>query len=388
MSHTILVNAGPWLPVPPGGYGGIENVLATLIPQLRSAGHRVVLACVGSSRLPVDERIVIYDEPRFEHIAEPYNRVVGIAAAHQSGLVAAVRDRDDIDLVHDHLEALGPSLLVAAGRQIPPVLHTLHWDLTKHRELYRSLDGRGRFFVNGVSADQIAHAPAALRAHSLGHVYLATPLADTAPPPPAKADHVVMLARICPLKGQDTAARIAHRTRTPLVLAGPVGPYRDAPALDEGLRNGRTGHPDVRYWTERVAPLVDGDLVRWVGTVDSPVRERLVATARATLCPLSWDEPGGTSIVESLALGTPVLGFRRGCLPELLDGRTGLLAEPGDEDGLAGLLRQLDRLDPDACQQTARARFSPARMAEEYLRLYDEVLSRAGDPVLEMPRAV
>jgi glycosyltransferase involved in cell wall biosynthesis len=78
-----------------------------------------------------------------------------------------------------------------------------------------------------------------------------------------------------------------------------------------------------------------------------------------------------------LALGTPVLGYRRGCLPELLDDRTGLLAEPGDEEGLAALLPLTDRLDPHACREAARTRFSPGGMAEKYLQLHDDVLDRA-----------
>ena len=73
-----------------------------------------------------------------------------------------------------------------------------------------------------------------------------------------------------------------------------------------------------------------------MGTVAGEERDELVATARASLVPIDWEEPGGTAVVESLALGTPVVGFRRGCLPELVEhGRTGLLVDPGDEDALA-----------------------------------------------------
>ena len=88
MNPTVLINAGPWLTVPPVGYGGIENVLATLIPQLRRRGVRIVLATVGHSALEVDERINAFDEPQFAHIAEPYNDVVGVAAAHLQRVVA------------------------------------------------------------------------------------------------------------------------------------------------------------------------------------------------------------------------------------------------------------------------------------------------------------
>jgi glycosyltransferase involved in cell wall biosynthesis len=118
--------------------------------------------------------------------------------------------------------------------------------------------------------------------------------------------------------------------------------------------------------------------VRWAGTVNGARLQHLLATARAALFPITWDEPGGTAVTESLALGCPVVGFRRGCLPELVDhGRTGLLATPEDEGDLAGQLAASRWIDPSACVKEAATRFSPAVMAERYLQLYRDVLTRA-----------
>ena len=380
---TVLVDAGPWLPVPPEDYGGIEAVLATLVPELRRLGVRVVLATVGASRLEVDEQVTTFAEPRFAAIAAPYNRVMGVAAAHVDRVRQELRGRDDIDLVHSHLEAWGLVSYADAG---VPVLHTLHWDLAKHPELYGRFDGRGRVFVNGVSAAQLAGAPPALRRHALGHVHLATPLADVPRPEVDPGDDLVVLARLTPAKGQDVAARLARRTGRRVVLAGPVGPHRSEAALDAALTTDPRAreHPDVRWFLDEVAPLLDGDRVRWVGALRGAERDRLVAGASAQLCPLQWEEPGGTGIVESLALGTPVVGYARGCLPELLDeGSTGLLVPRDDEDALAGLLAAgADRsLDRGACRAAARRRFTPEAMGHGYLELYREVLARATGPV-------
>ena len=377
MTLTVLMNAGPWLPVPPQGYGGIENIVATLVPELRRLGVRVVLATVGSSTLPVDERLSVFDDGQFGSLQRPYNQVCGVVQAHLHAVVRALRERDDIDLVHDHVEAAGLATLAAFGPDAPPALHTLHWDLTKHPELYGTFDGGGRVKVNGVSAAQLARAPKALREHAVGHVHLATPLAVDADrrPPADKAGHVVVLGRINPGKGQHVAARLAHRAGFDLVLAGPVGPFHrpaDLAAADADP-NGHpaAGNPDVRYWREQVAPHVDGVRVRWVGTVAGADRDHLVAAARATLFPLRWDEPGGTAVVESLALGTPVIGIARGCLPELVEhGRTGLLTD--DEDELAELVRN-PRVDPRECRSEAARRFTPAVMARSYLDLYEQV---------------
>ncbi|WP_455432434.1 glycosyltransferase [Thermocatellispora tengchongensis] len=214
----VLINAGPWLPVPPTGYGGIENVVATLIPPLRRMGVRVVLATVGQSTIEVDEVLRVYDEGQFPHLQEPYNQVMGIAHAHQAALVAELRRRDDIDLVHDHLEVVGPAVLSALGG--PPVLHTLHWDLRKHPDFYGSFPRD--ISVNGVSNSQLSRAPARLRAASLGAVHLATPLADAPPLDVPRGEHVIVMGRICPMKGQHIAARVCRDLGLPLVMAGPV----------------------------------------------------------------------------------------------------------------------------------------------------------------------
>jgi glycosyltransferase involved in cell wall biosynthesis len=375
MTPTVLINAGPWLTVPPAGYGGIENVIATLIPQLRQHGVRVLLASVGQSALEVDELISVFDEPQFAHIAGPYNDVVGIAAAHLQCITAELRHRSDIDLVHDHMEVFGPSMLAAMGADRPPVLHTLHWDLSKHRDFYSRFDGHERFRVNGVSASQLERAPERLRRHSLGHVHLATPLAHDATrrPTPDKANHLVLLARITPKKGQHIAARLAQRLGWQLVLAGPIGPYTSPERLDADPNGDR--YADVRYWRDEVAPHVDGDRVRWIGNITGTERDHLVATARATLFPLCWDEPGGTAVIESLALGTPVVGFRRGCLPELIEPGTGLLADFGDEKTLARLITDIDRLDPARCREAAERRFTPDVMAAKYVELYEQCIT-------------
>jgi glycosyltransferase involved in cell wall biosynthesis len=384
MTMTVLVNAGPWLAVPPPGYGGIENVLAALVPELRRRGVRVVLATVESSTLPVDERIAAFPDGRFAELQRPYNQVMGVAAAHLHRVVRELRRRDDVVLVHDHQEAFGPTVLSALGRDCPPILHTLHWDLRKHPALYGDLDGGGSLWVNGVSFSQLTTAPPALRRLSVGHVHLATPLAVGADrrPAPTKGTHLVVMGRVTRYKGQAAAARLAHRTGAEVVLAGPVGPYHRPADLAGGAGQIDEANPDVRYWREEVEPLVDGRRVRWVGTVAGEERDTLVATARASLVPIDWEEPGGTAVVESLALGTPVVGFRRGCLPELVEhGRTGLLVDPGDEDALVAAVDDIGLLDPDACRREAARRFTPSRMAERYLRLYDKVLARSGRPM-------
>jgi glycosyltransferase involved in cell wall biosynthesis len=367
------MNAGPWLEVPPTGYGGIETVVATLVAELRRAGVRVILATVGTSALEADGYVRPIAEPRFRSVAAPYNQASGIAHAHMRGVVAALRENPSIDLVHDHLEVVGPAVLAAMGEQAPPTLQTLHWDLRKHSDFYSTFDGEGRVAFAAVSQSQLDQAPAALRAQTIGVVPLAVP-----PPPDISVErgcHVVVLARITREKGQDIAARACLRAGLPLVLAGPVAGVEDPDELERRLAAGDPAleaHPDVRFYVSEVAPLVDGTSVRWLGSVAGLAKERLLQSARALLVPLRWAEPGGTGVVEALARGVPVVATPMGVLPSLVEhGVTGYLGR--SEDDLARFLRQTDDIDPAACR-AAVANWTPKEMARRYLDLYDMLL--------------
>jgi glycosyltransferase involved in cell wall biosynthesis len=382
---TVLVNAGPWLPVPPDGYGGIENVIATLVPPLRRRGVRVVLCAAAGSTLEVDELVQTLPRPMFEHIAEPYNQMMGVAHAHMQGVVATLRRLgDQVDLVHDHLEVVGPGVLGAMGEAAPPVLQTLHWDLRKHPDFYGRFDGGGRIFFNGVSESQLARAPEQLRRQALGAVPLGV---DTTRVPfqAEKGDAFLVLGRIAEIKGQDLAAHACRAGGWRLDLAGPVAGVPGPEAL-RGLLDGRgsplSGNADVRFYLDRVRPLEDGTRVRWVGSLTGAHKLDVLGRARALLAPVRWDEPGGTAIVEALACGTPVIGLRRGALATLVEhGVTGFLADEPEE--LVGLLARAGEIDPADCRRAAEERFSAEAMAEAYLALYRTVLERA--PRLSTP---
>jgi glycosyltransferase involved in cell wall biosynthesis len=375
---TVLIDAGPWLTVPPDGYGGIENVVATLVPPLRRRGPRVVLCAAAGSTLEVDALIETVPRPMFEHIAGPYNQMMGIAHGHMRRVVEALRELgDEVELVHDHLEVVGPSVLAAMGPAAPPVLQTLHWDLRKHPDFYAGFDGRGRIFFNGVSDAQIARAPPNLRRQALGAVPLAVDTTEV-PFQPAKGDTFLVLGRICEIKGPDLAAKACRQGGWRLDLAGPVGGAPDPGALQRGLadpQSGLAGNADVRFYLDRVRPLEDGTQIRWVGSLTGAHKLEVVGRARALVAPVRWDEPGGTAIVEALACGTPVVGLRRGALPMLIEhGVTGFLADRPDE--LVELLDRVGEIDPAACRQAAEERFSAEAMADAYLALYRTVLDR------------
>jgi glycosyltransferase involved in cell wall biosynthesis len=380
----ILMDAGPWLAVPPRGYGGLENVVATLTTELRRRGHTVVLATVGESEQDADGRVWAFPQGQFARLAAPYSEVVGVAHAHARVVVAEIARHAaagaPFDLVHTHLEVVGPAVLGALGEAVPPVLHTLHWDLRRNADFYASFDGRERVFFAGVSDSQIQRAPAGLRRQILGSVPLSVPIPAGPPAPPEdRTDSVLVLSRLCESKGIDIALRASRAAGVPLVLAGPVGGLPDRAALDAALADPASpvrGYPDVRWFLDSVAPQLDGDRARWIGSVSGSGKADLLRRSRAVLFPIRWEEPGGTAVCEALAAGTPVVAMARGCLPSLVEpGRTGFLAD--DEAGFTEALGRLGELDPQACATTARRRFSPEVMADGYDKLYVELLHRA-----------
>jgi len=381
---TVLVNAGPWLPVPPPNYGGIENLLSYLIPELRKLGHRVLLATVGDSRIrEVDEadRLSLFGEGQLRHISAPYGEAVGIAHAHMQQVTRAIRtDAAGIDVVHDMLEVVGPSMLAELGRRHPPALHSLQWNPASHRDFYRNFDGRGRVFFNCISEPQLASLDANLRRLTLGVVHNAVdPGAFHADAPAGVGDYFVTLARFTEDKGQDIAARLCRELGVPLRMAGTVAGIETAELLDKELADERSPvhhKQDVQYYLNEVRPHEDeAARVTWVGSVGGEQKIELLAGARALLMPIRWEEPFGMAVIEALACGTPVVAMRRGAMPVIIqDGVNGYLAD--DEEGFRRCVEQVEQIDRAACRQSVVERFSAREMAARYSELYQDVRTR------------
>lgn len=170
-----------------------------------------------------------------------------------------------------------------------------------------------------------------------------------------KRGYALALGRICPEKGFHLALEAARRAGVPLALAGQVFPY----AVHE------------RYFRNEIAPRLDRAR-RFLGPLDPARRRCLLAGARCVLVPSEVAETSSLVAMEALASGTPVVAFRRGALPEIIeDGRTGFLV--GSVEEMATAIERSRRLSSAACRASAEERFSAASTARGYLRLYGEI---------------
>jgi glycosyltransferase involved in cell wall biosynthesis len=164
--------------------------------------------------------------------------------------------------------------------------------------------------------------------------------------------HLLFFGRIHPHKGTHVAIEVAERTGIPLVLAGIV--------------------QDREYFEQAVRPRLDGRRVDYVGSVGPEARDELLGSALALLHLISFAEPFGLSVVESLATGTPVIARPLGSMPEIIaDGRTGYLVK--DVHEAVAAVAALDQIDRSVCRAEAMRRFDQERMIDEYLNLFQRV---------------
>jgi glycosyltransferase involved in cell wall biosynthesis len=169
---------------------------------------------------------------------------------------------------------------------------------------------------------------------------------------------LTFLGRLEPIKGAREAIEIARRAGRSLVLAG------NRVTSDEGRR----------YFEQEIAPQLDHRTIRYVGEVDDEQKNALLGESAALLMPIQWDEPFGLVMAEALACGTPVIGFARGSVPEVVrHAETGFVCDGIDEAVLAaGRLGEIDRR---RCRWDAEARFGVDPVVDAYERVYAEALA-------------
>lgn len=329
-----------WESVPPKLYGGTERIVSYVTEELVRMGHDVTLFASGDSETAARLEAVCPQALRLN--TGIFNRDAPMIMLQERALGAV----GDFDVVHSHLDFLGFPL---ARRNSVPVVTTLHGrlDLPELEPVFREYS---EMPLVSISHAQRRPLPWANWQATIHHglpreLYTFHPQSQ---------GYLAFLGRISPEKRPDQAIEIAKRTGLPLRIAAKVDPA------------------DQQYYRSEIEPLLDHPLVEFIGEISDAEKDDFIGNALALVCPYDWPEPFGLVLIEALACGTPVLAYRRGSIPEIIDdGITGFVCESLAE--MAEAVERLPLIDRRRCRSAFEERFTADRMARDYVALYERM---------------
>ncbi len=334
--------------VPPLNYGPWEQIAATLTEGFVARGHEVTLFATANSSTSAELAAAV---------DEGYAEAPGVDAkvAEALHISAAFERAAEFDLFANHFDfmPLTYSRLVST-----PVVTTIHgFSSEQILPVYRRYDDIAHYVaISAANRHSGLHYDATIH-HGIdvaGFTFV-----------PTAGDYLLFLGRIHPDKGTHLAIEVAKQAGLPLIIAGII--------------------QDEAYFRSAVEPHVDGLAVSYVGAVGPAERDKLLGGARALLHLISFAEPFGLSVVESLAAGTPVIATPLGSMPELLrHGSTGFLVR--DVAGAVKAVQLCSGIDRNVCRADALARFGADRMIDDYLALFERILTARGPRRVQRPK--
>ncbi len=335
-----------WECVPPPAYGGIELVVSLLTDELVRRGHEVTLFASGDSTtlaqlesvhpraLRLDESVKEYGIYEMLQLSQVYER------AHE------------FDIIHSHM---GCAALPFTRLVKTPTVHTLHGVFTPDNEKMFGYAKQQPY----VSISNAQREPR-LDLNCVATVYngIDPNTYDFYPQPQNTATeppYLAFLGRLSPEKGPHLAIEIAKRSGWRLKMAGKIDVV------------------DREFYETQLKPHIDGDQIQYQGEANHAQKSVLMGNAVATLFPITWREPFGLVMAESMATGTPVIGMALGSAPEVIaHGKTGFLCHSVEE--CVAALAQIDHIDRAACRAHVIQNFSVQRMTDGYEAVYRQML--------------
>ncbi len=327
--------------VPPKLYGGTERVVSWLTEALIDLDCDVTLFASGDSTsrarlIPVSPRALRLSKPPID------------PALAMSALVDAVAKRSaEFDLIHWHTDWMhlpltpyleAPSVTTLHGRLDLPAMTAL-------------VQGFGRSSFISISNDQRRPLPGLNWTATVYHGLPENLLSYRA----NATGYLAFLGRLTPEKGPDIAIRVATAAGMPLRIAAKIP------------------RGETRYFKEAIKPMLNDSKIQFVGEVNDKQKNDFLGHAAALLFPIDWPEPFGLVMIEAMACGTPVIAWRRGSVPEIIeDGVTGFIVENEKEAVCA--IRKLTSLDRARVRSAFERRFTAKRMARDYLRCFERLL--------------
>ncbi|MGH7828473.1 MAG: glycosyltransferase family 4 protein [Candidatus Binatia bacterium] len=338
--------------VPPKFYGGTERVVSYLTEELVQQGHEVFLFASGDS---ITKARLVASCPR----ALRLDKVIDPFPHHFVHLEQVFERAGSFDLIHFHTDYLHFSL---ARRHTTPHLTTLHGrlDLPDLVPIYKKFRETPVVSISNTQRQPLNWA------NWQGTVYHGLP-PDLYQYQEAQGKYLAFLGRIAPEKRPDRAIEIAQRAGMKLKIAAKVDVA------------------DRKYMEEVVKPLLDDSKVECIGEINDQGKQEFLANAFALLFPIDWPEPFGLVLIEAMACGTPVIAYRCGSVPELVqEGVTGFIVNKMDEAMKA--LERVESFNRKRCRQFFEHRFTAPRMAQDYLRIYHSQIRH--QQKIDKPRSV
>ena len=322
---------------PPRHYGPWESVVSLLTEELAHMGLDVTLFATGDS-LTSGKLAAVCPRPCSEdHSVDP-------KVAECLHISEIFERASEFDLIHNNFDFLP---LTYSGLVETPVVTTIHgFSSPKIMPVYKKYAARSHY----VAISESDKSPELDYIATIHHGIDVTQFPFSG----AGGEYLLFFGRIHPDKGVREAIHVAQRAGIKLVLAGII--------------------QDQDYFTTDVEPHIDGTTVEYLGSVGPDQRADVLGHALALLHLISFDEPFGLSLVESMACGTPVIAFDRGSMPEIIrDGETGYIV--ADIEGAIRAVAAVRTIDRSVCRADVERRFTSTRMARDYVRVYQEILN-------------
>ena len=327
--------------VPPRLYGGTERIVSYLTEELVRLGHDVTLFASGDSITSAELSSCCIRSLRLDP-------TVRDTIPHFMLMIDKVLERaEEFDVIHFHIDLFHFPLFRSQAARTLTTLHGRQ-DLGDLKPFYHRF---GEMPLVSISGDQRKPLP---HANFVATIYHGIP-ADLHRPLFETGKYLAFLGRISPEKRPDRAIRIARAAGIPLKIAAKVDKV------------------DEEYFRSEILPLIDGPSVEFIGEINEREKTKFLGDAAALLFPVDWPEPFGLAMIEAMACGTPVLAFRCGSVPEVIDdGATGKVID--SEHEAVAALPEILSYDRRAVRQRFDERFTATRMAKDYVSTYRQLL--------------
>jgi len=333
-----------WVPVPPRTYGGIELMLSLLTEELVARGHKVTLFASGDSKTKAELVAPTSTGLWLRKVRSPH-------AVIEVLLKEVHNRRHDFDLIHNHADFfMFPLAMMDDGT---PILTTLHRPIDDAEA--QAIKAYPNKYFCAISEDQKRSAEEkGIKISGVVYNGIDVPRYKFSNWPD---DYFMYLGRLNDEKGVVDAIEVAKRAKVPLVVAGNI-----------------VGGDEWNYFFHKVQPELNSEYIRFVGQVDFNEKVRLLKDARALLFPIHRREPFGLVMIEAMACGTPVIGYNKGSVPEVVkDGETGFVIN-SKEEMIEAILYKVQKIKRSACREHVEKNFTIQKMVDTYEEVYEKVI--------------